>query len=350
MKIIDLRSDTVTLPTPAMREAMANADLGDDVYGEDPTVNRLEAMTAKLVGKEAALFTASGTMSNLLAIMTHCRRGDEVILGSESHTFLYEVGGASAVAGVQLRPIRNDERGMMDPNAIEDAIRTENIHFPPTALICIENTHNRCGGSVLTPEDMASISSLAHRYTIPVYLDGARIFNASVALGIDVKELTRYSDTMAFCISKGLGAPVGSLLCGPADFIERARKNRKMLGGGMRQVGVLAAAGIVALETMIPRLAEDHANAKRLALGLQGLPGLLVEPHKVQTNIVQMQVLKGDARELASRMAQRGVKVNWMGGDKIRLVTHCGVNAEDLDEAVDVIASLQRERASVSAG
>ncbi len=343
--VIDLRSDTVTLPTPAMREAMAKAEVGDDGYGEDPTTNKLEAIAAAMTGKEAALFTSSGTMSNLISIMTHCHRGDEVIVGSEAHVFFNEVASASGVAGVQLRTVANNWRGMMDPQAVEEAIRDDNIHFPKTSLIAIENTHNRCGGTVLSSEDMAAIAYVAARHEISVYLDGARIFNASVALGVDVKELTRHGDALAFCLSKGLSAPVGSLLCGTRDFIRKARKNRQMLGGGMRQAGVLAAAGIVALETMIGRLKDDHATAKRLVLGLQEVYGLGVEPERVQTNIVLVRVLHGDAREFAQHIAQAGVKANWIGGDNIRLVTHYGITPEHIDEAIDIIASVQSKKA-----
>jgi len=243
MKIIDLRSDTVTLPSPAMREAMYTAELGDDVLGEDPTVNELEALAAERMGKDAALFVASGTMGNLVSVLTHCQRGDEVIMGDKAHTFLYEVGAAAAFVGIQVHIVRNEPDGMLNPRLVEAAIRGDNIHFPPTTLVCLENTHNRCGGCALSPAQMDSICTLARDSGISVHLDGARIFNAAISLGVDVKELTKNVDSVMFCLSKGLSAPVGSLVAGSADFIRRARKNRKMVGGGMRQAGVLAAAG-----------------------------------------------------------------------------------------------------------
>ena len=264
--IIDLRSDTVTLPTPAMRQAMADAEVGDDVFGEDPTVNRLEERAAELLGKEAALFTASGTMSNLLAVLTHTQRGDEVLLGSEAHIFWSEVGGAATLVGVQPRTLPNRPDGTLDPTLVEAAIRRPDVHHPQTGLLCLENTHNRCGGGVMTVEETATLSEVAHDRGIPVHLDGARLFNAAVALERPAKDLTAPVDSVCFCLSKGLGAPVGSLLGGSREFVDRARKYRKMVGGGMRQAGVIAAAGLVALTTMIDRMAEDHANARRLAL------------------------------------------------------------------------------------
>ena len=281
MKIIDLRSDTVTHPTDAMRQAMFTAEVGDDVFGDDPTVNRLEAMAAQKMGKEAALFTASGTMSNLIAVLTHTQHGNEIILGSESHIFWYEVGGAAALGGVVMRTVPNDNNGQLALGDIEKAIRDKtNIHYPETTLLCLENTHNRCGGAVLTPEYTDSAVQLAHHHGLKVHLDGARIFNAAVALGVPVTELAGGADSVGFCLSKGLSAPIGSLLCGNKDFIDRARKRRKMLGGGMRQVGIIAAAGIVALETMIDRLAEDHANARKLAEGLRQINGITVTQEK----------------------------------------------------------------------
>ncbi len=265
MKVIDLRSDTVTHPTPEMRQAIFEAEVGDDVYREDPTVNRLETIAAKRMGKEAALFTTSGTQSNITAVLTHTRHGNEVILGNEAHIFWYEVGGAAALGGVVMRTLPNDSCGRLNPNDVEQAIRDKNIHYPETTLLCLENTHNRCGGAVLTPDYTNEICELAHAHGLKVHLDGARIFNAAIAIGVPACVLTENVDSVSFCLSKGLSAPVGSLLCGSNDFIERARKFRKMLGGGMRQAGIIAAAGIVAIETMVDRLAEDHANARRLA-------------------------------------------------------------------------------------
>lgn len=331
--IIDLRSDTVTLPTPAMRTAMAQAELGDDVYGEDPTVNRLQAMAAQLLGKEAALLTTSGTMSNLVAMLTLCQRGDEVILGSEAHILHYEVGGAAALGGLQLRPLPNDWRGMIDPDLIEKTIRGPNIHFPRTGLVCLENTHNRCGGGVLSEAESAAVAAVAHRHGIPVYLDGARIFNAAIALGVPAASLVREVDAVSFCLSKGLAAPVGSLLCGSADFIERARRFRKMVGGGMRQAGVIAAAGIVALETMIDRLAEDHETARLLAQAMAEMPGLQLDPSRVVTNIVIVDTPGFPAEALRQELHRRGVLVNATGPQRLRFVTHYGVTPADIAEA-----------------
>ncbi|HUW09855.1 MAG TPA: low-specificity L-threonine aldolase, partial [Anaerolineae bacterium] len=265
---IDLRSDTFTKPTPAMLAAMFRADVGDDVFGEDPTVNRLEAIAAERLGKEAAVFVASGTMGNLICLLAHCGRGDEVILGDQSHTYVYEQGGSSALGGIHPRPLPNQPDGTIDLDAMEGAIRGLNIHFPPTRLICLENTHNRCGGAVLTVDYMRSVGKLARDHEIALHLDGARLFNAAVALGVDVKELVADADSVTFCLSKGLAAPVGSVVCGSSDFVAQARRARKVVGGGWRQAGVIAAAGIVALEQMVDRLADDHANAKRLAEGL----------------------------------------------------------------------------------
>jgi len=345
MKIIDLRSDTVTLPTDEMRKAMYEAELGDDVWGEDPTTNRLEAMAAEWMGKEAALFTASGTMSNLIAVLTHTRPGDEIILGSEAHMFWYEVGGASALGGVVMRTVPNDEEGRLAPRLVEQAIRTRNIHFPPTTLLCLENTHNRCGGAALTPEYTAEIADLAHRNGLKVHLDGARIFNAAIYLNIPAKELAKPAESVCFCLSKGLSCPIGSLICGSKEFIERARKWRKMLGGGMRQVGVIAAAGIVALEKMIDRLAEDHANAAKLARGLAQIPGITIQPEKFKTNIVIFEspaIMSGP--EFIQEMNARGVKMSNRGGRVVRAVTHRMISSADIDEALKRIARLVREK------
>ena len=339
MKIIDLRSDTITHPTEAMRQAMFKAEVGDDVFGEDPTVNRLEIMAAQKMGKESALFTASGTMSNLLAVLTHTRHGNEIILGSEAHMFWYEVGGAAALGGVVMHTVNNENNGQLSLDYVAKAIRTENnIHYPETALICLENTHNRCGGAVLTPEYTSDVVRLAHSHGVPVHLDGARIFNAAIALGVPVLELTKNVDSISFCLSKGLSAPVGSLLCGSKDFIERARKFRKMIGGGMRQAGVLAAAGIVALETMIDRLVEDHANAKRLADGLARIQDLRLAQDTVQTNILMFDLSDSlDSIQFQSKLTARGVKIGNRGGRKFRAVTNRMVDASDIDEAVKIV-------------
>jgi threonine aldolase len=338
MEVIDLRSDTVTQPTEAMRRAIRDAELGDDVFEDDPTVKRLEEMAARLLGKEAALFMPSGTMANLVAVITHTRRGDEVIVGDESHILHYEVGGASALGGVLLRAVPNDRRGRLRAEDVAAVIRPEDIHFPRTALLCLENTHNRCGGTALSPNDLAPVVAVARRHGIPVHLDGARIFNAAVALGVPAAELARDADSVMFCLSKGLSAPVGSLLCGPRAFIARARRVRKMLGGGMRQVGAVAAAGIVALETMIDRLAEDHAHARYLAERLAELPGVEIDPAAVETNIVVFTLRAGTADELLPRLAQAGVLATNFGPRRIRLVTHYGIERRHIDAAVARLA------------
>jgi len=344
VKVIDLRSDTVTFPTDEMRRAMYEADLGDDVYGEDPTVNRLEQMTSEMLGKEAALFTTSGTMGNLLAILAQTRPGEEVIVGSEAHIFWYEVGGASALGGVMLRTVPNDSEGRMDLDSIERAIRSRDIHFPRTALLCLENTHNRCGGSVLTPDFTSSVVSLAHGHDFRVHLDGARIFNAAIALGVPASDLTRDVDSVCFCLSKGLSAPVGSMLCGTREFIESARKWRKMVGGGMRQAGVIAAAGIVALQTTVNRLSEDHANARRLARGLENIPGLSVPRVEVPSNIVMFEsALAASGADFIRRMDTRGVKFGYRGNNRYRAVTHRMVDSADIDEALDRIGQCTKE-------
>ena len=344
MKIIDLRSDTVTLPTEEMRRAACEADVGDDVFSEDPATNRLEELSADMMGKEAALFTASGTMSNLLAVLTHTHPGNEILLGSEAHMFWHEVGGASTLGSIVMRTVPNDQEGWIDPDAVKEAIRPENIHYPTSTLLCLENTHNRCGGAVLTPRYTSTISQLAHDHGLMVHLDGARIFNAAVALGVPADELARSADSVSFCLSKGLSAPVGSLLCGPRDFVERARKWRKMVGGGMRQVGVIAAAGIVALEKMVDRLAEDHANASRLAQGLARIPGIGIHPESVQTNIVVFESPTATpGAEFVQRMDAKGIKLLPRGGQKIRAVTHRMISAEDIDETLNHIELLVKE-------
>ena len=332
-RIIDLRSDTVTHPTPAMREAMAQAVVGDDVFGEDPTVQRLEAMAAELMGKDAALFVASGTMGNLTCLLAHCQRGDEAIVGSEAHVLHYEVGGAAGLGGIQLRPVPNDARGLLDIEAVEATMRGQNIHFPRTALVCLENTHNRCGGGVITPEETAEVVELARRYGAAVHLDGARIFNAAVALGVPAAQLAVEVDSVTFCLSKGLAAPVGSLVCGSGDFVARARKARKMLGGGMRQVGVIAAAGIIALETMIDRLAEDHEHARLLAQGLAQVSGVRIDATSVQTNIVVLNVDDGAAFQ--RRLQELGVLTTAFGPSRVRMVTHYGIMRQDIEEALE---------------
>jgi len=335
---IDLRSDTVTTPTEAMRRAMAAAEVGDDVYQEDPTVRRLEEMAAEKMGKEAGLFVPSGTMGNAVAVMTHTRRGDEVILEAESHIYYYEVAGIAVLSGALPRTVPG-VRGAITPELLESALRGPNIHYPPTTLLCMENTHNRAGGAVIPLETMRATSDLAHRRGLGVHLDGARIFNAAIALGVPAAVIAATADSVMFCLSKGLGAPVGSVLTGTRAFIERARKNRKMLGGGMRQAGVIAAAGIVALETMVDRLQEDHENARYLAENLAEIPGLAVDPGTVQTNMVMCDVVKPglSAEELSRRLRERQVLVNANGPSRLRFVTHKDVSRADIARALEII-------------
>ena len=340
-RTIDLRSDTVTHPTDEMRRAMFEAEVGDDVYGEDPTVNALEKLGAELMQKEAALFTASGTMSNLLSVLAQTRHGDEIIVGSEAHIFWYEVGGASALGGVMVHTLPNTPDGRIPLDAIEGAIRGKNIHFPPSTLLCLENTHNRCGGAVLDAAYTSAAAGIAHWHGLRVHIDGARIFNAAIALGVPVHELVKDADSVGFCLSKGLSAPVGSVLCGDREFIERARKFRKMVGGGMRQAGILAAAGLVALRHT-DRLAEDHRNARRLADGLRRIPGLTVAENVV-TNIVLFDLepnINSDA--FVKEVYNRGVKLSPRGGQQYRAVTHRMVTESDIDEALARIESCLR--------
>ncbi|MDD5590712.1 MAG: GntG family PLP-dependent aldolase [Dehalococcoidales bacterium] len=341
MNTIDLRSDTLTLPTREMMQAIAETKLGDDVYGEDPAVNDLEVLSAKMMGKESALFTASGTMSNLIAVTTHTHPGNEIILGDESHIFWYEVGGVSAVGGVVMHTLPNSETGELDADMVSETIRPKNIHYPDTALICLENTHNRCGGIFLTQEYTKSICDIAHSYGIRVHLDGARIFNAAIAQNIPVSKLAGDADSVCFCLSKGLSAPVGSLLCGNQEFIGAARKRRKMLGGGMRQAGIIAAAGTVALQTTVNRLAEDHDNARQLALGLSSIPGISINPEMVQTNIVLFETPEAvPAAEFVKRMEERQVRLLCFGQRLVRAVTHRMVSSHDIAEALNRIEFL----------
>ncbi len=343
MKVIDLRSDTITHPTPEMRKAIFEADVGDDVYGEDPTVNRLEAIAAEIMGKEAALFTTSGTQSNLIAVLTHTKHGDEIIVGDEAHMLWYELGSAAALGGVTIRTLPNDSCGRFSLDDIDRTIRDKDIHYPETTLLCLENTHNRCGGTVLTPDYTDEVCDLARTRGLKVYLDGARIFNAAVALGVPACRLTQNVDSVGLCLSKGLSAPVGSLLCGNKDFIERARKFRKMLGGGMRQVGIIAAAGIVALETMVNRLAEDHANATRLAKGLSNIEGITLAQDEIATNIVMFDLSPElSSAEFSEGLETGGVKVGFRDGGPFRAVTHCMVSSSDIDEALARIEAVCR--------
>ncbi|MDT8901034.1 GntG family PLP-dependent aldolase [Anaeroselena agilis] len=343
MRTVDLRSDTVTMPTEEMRQAMFRAEVGDDVYREDPTVMALEELGAAMMGKEAGLFLTSGTMGNQVAAMAHTKKSDEIICEMESHIYYYEVAGLACLAGAQVRPVIGD-RGVMTAAAIRGAIRPIDIHAPETALICVENTHNRAGGTCYPLGELAAIRRLADEFHIPVHMDGARIFNAAVAQGVAVAEIAQHADTVQFCLSKGLAAPVGSLLVGTRPYIEKARRFRKMLGGGMRQAGIVAAAGIVALKTMVDRLAEDHTNARLLGEAIAA-SGYVIDMSTVQTNIVIFSTdgLKTDAPAFVAMLKDRGIKANAFGERRVRMVTHFGVDRADIDYTVDVLAKLKQE-------
>ncbi|MCP4540506.1 MAG: low-specificity L-threonine aldolase [Chloroflexi bacterium] len=340
MKIIDLRSDTVTHPTPEMREAMYRAEVGDDVFGDDPTVNRLEEMTAERLGKKAALFVASGTMGNLVALLTHCGRGDEAIVGNRSHMYLYEQGGMAALGGVTPWSLPNQPDGTLKLEDIEGAIRGDNVHFPRTRLICLENTHNMCDGIPLTLEYMTQVAQLAHDHGLQIHLDGARVFNAAAALGVNVRDVVREVDSVMFCLSKGLCAPVGSLLCGDADFIAEARRARKVVGGGMRQAGILAAAGIIALEQIADRMDEDHRRAKQLAKGLAEIPGVEVSP--TISNILYFGLtdeVSKTQEDIVEALAGQGVRVLGRIDGRIRAVTHYWISDEDIQTTIEAVQS-----------
>ncbi len=346
MTAIDLRSDTVTQPTEEMRRAMAAAEVGDDVFGEDPSINELQERSAALLGKEAGLLTSSGTMSNLIATLAWGSHGDEIIMGDQAHMFWNEGAGQAALAGVQTRLVPNDEQGRINADDVAAAIRPPgNLHFPRTSMVCLENTHNRCSGGALTPADTKAVCDTAHAAGVPVHLDGARIFNAAVALEVPAAELTRDVDDLSFCLSKSLSCPVGSVLVGSQDFIAQAKRWRKMLGGGMRQAGVLAAAGLVALDTMVDRLAEDHQNARRLAQGLANIDGLSVDPERIQTNIVFFEVDEnlGTAAQLIAALERHGVKVSYPGKQSIRMVTHRHITPADIEEALSRTSAAVRE-------
>ena len=340
---IDLRSDTVTLPSPKMREAMSRAELGDDVYGEDPTINRLQDLAAEVMGKEAAIFVPSGTMGNLIAILTHAGRGQAIIVGNQSHIYHYEAGGASVLGGSPMNVVPNMKNGMLDLEVLKATIADESdAHVAATALICIENTHNRCGGAVLSKEQVDAISELAHMQSVRIHMDGARVFNAAAALNIPVSSLAKSVDSLMFCLSKGLSAPVGSMLVGNKEFIRQAHRARKLLGGGMRQAGVLAAAGIVALEEMVDRLSEDHENAKLLAQGLADFPQIEIDPERVVTNILYFTLRDEQQQELTAsqivlfvaRAREQGVLLGHVGGGSIRAVTHYGIERQHIPTAL----------------
>ncbi|HJR81317.1 MAG TPA: low-specificity L-threonine aldolase [Anaerolineales bacterium] len=342
MEYIDLRSDTVTKPTPEMREAMAEADVGDDVYGDDPTVNRLQEIAAEMLGKEDALFVASGTMGNLLALLVHCQRGDEVIVGNQSHIYLNEAGGMAALGGVQPCPVPNQPDGTLAFEDILTSIRTEDVHHPITRLVCLENTQNICGGVPLTLAYTRQVGELAHQNNLALHIDGARIFNAAIAQDVPVNDLVAPADSVMFCLSKGLAAPIGSMLVGSRRFIARARHLRKMLGGGMRQVGVVAAAGIISLEKMVNRLSDDHARAKKLANGLRQVKGVLVDKDSPYTNMVYLNLADHvgiDSRRVSEKMRELGFLVDAENARRFRLVTHYWID----DSAIERTISAFRE-------
>ncbi|MFT3895486.1 MAG: low-specificity L-threonine aldolase [Anaerolineales bacterium] len=337
MELVDLRSDTVTKPTPEMREAMAEAEVGDDVFGDDPTVNRLQEVAAEMLGKESSLFVPSGTMGNLLALLVHCQRGDEVIVGDKSHIYLNEAGGMAALGGIHPCPVPNQADGTLALDDIFASIRSEDVHHPITRLICIENTQNICGGVPLTVDYTRQVAELARKNNLSLHIDGARIFNSAVAQNVSVKELVEPADSVMFCLSKGLAAPVGSMLVGSKKFIARARHLRKMLGGGMRQVGVLAAAGLISLEKMTKRLGEDHARAKKLADGLRQIKGVEVDAGSPSTNMVYLNLADGvkvNSAQVAERAKQLGVLLDAENARRFRLVTHYWIDDAGVEKTI----------------
>jgi len=347
MKIVDLRSDTVTQPTPEMRVVMAAADVGDDVYGEDPTINLLQEMAAIRLGKQAGLFIPSGTMGNLIAVLAHCDRGDEAIMGTLGHTFLFEAGGISALGGVFPHTIPNQADGTLKLEDIQAAIRPEDVHQPVSKLVILENTQNRCGGVILSPEYTRQAGELAHGRGLALHIDGARIFNAAVGLGVPVTDLTDPAESITFCLSKGLCAPVGSVLVGSKEFIQKAHRIRKQLGGGMRQAGILAAAGIYALEQMVERLADDHRRAKMLAQGLSDLPGIQVEIKNPPSNMVFLRIsddLKILTPALAEKIRAFGVKVGVSGPRRFRLVTHYWIDDESVAQTIQAFQQVMKDQ------
>jgi threonine aldolase len=341
--VIDLRSDTVTHPTPAMRRAMAEAEVGDDVYGEDPTVNRLEALAAGMMGKEAAVFVASGTMANVAAMMSHVQRGDEVILGARSHMYLDEQGAIAALGQAQAVPILENPDGTLPLEAMEAAIRDDDPHYPITRLICIENTHNACGGQPLSVEYTQAVGALAKKHGLKLHIDGARFFNAAVALNASPAALAGPADSVSFCLSKGLCSPVGSLVCGDREFIARARRARKVLGGAMRQAGIIAAAGVVALTSMVERLANDHEDAQQLAQGLAKIPGIVLDPAQVRTNMVYFDLAPDaplNAPELTARLKERNILVGPTGPRRLRAVLHYWISPVQVDQTIEAVSEI----------
>ncbi len=345
MKAIDLRSDTVTQPTQSMRNAMHTATVGDDVLQEDPTIIKLEKQSAALLQKEAALFVPSGTMGNLISFLVHCPRGTEAILGDKSHTFIYEAGGISAFGGIHSHQLSNNEDGTIDINLIKNAFRKENVHFPRTSLISLENTHNMCNGSPIPPEYFSEVSAIAKENNVKLHVDGARIFNASVALNMDVHQLVKDVDSITFCLSKGLASPVGSVLCGSEKFIFEARRIRKALGGGMRQGGIVAAAGLVSINEMVLQLNTDHNHAKILADGIDKIDGLFVDAEKVKSNIIYFgvnpKVLTG--QKLVKKMAESNIQFFEVQPNRFRLVTHRGISETDVNFVIDRLETIVSE-------
>jgi threonine aldolase len=344
MEFVDLRSDTVTKPTPEMREAMAEAEVGDDVYRDDPTVNRLEELAAEMLGKEAAVFVPSGTMGNLMALLVHCQRGDEVIVGDKSHIFLNEAGGMSALGGIQPRALPNQKDGTLSLEAIRSSIRdSEDVHQPTTRLICLENTQNICGGIPLSVEYTHQVADVARENDLFLHMDGARIFNAAVAQNVNVKELVAPADSVMFCLSKGLASPIGSMLVGTKKFIARSRHIRKMVGGGMRQAGIVAAAGIISLQMMTKRLGEDHVRAKKLAEGLKQVEGLVLEADLPSTNMIYFNLadhIPFDERTICEKMSEFGVLMDWASSRRIRLVTHYAVDDRAVEKTVNAFRTV----------
>jgi threonine aldolase len=342
MQPVDLRSDTMTRPTAAMRKAMAEAEVGDDVFSEDPTVNRLEEIAAERLGKEAAVLVASGTMGNLVSQLAHCGRGEEIILGNHAHSFFFEQGGSAAVGGIHPRTVPNQPDGKLALEDILAAIRDDNIHFPRTRLIVLENTHNLCNGYPLDTEYMEAVGQIARDHGLKIHVDGARFFNAAVALGIDPAQLAVRADSVSFCLSKGLAAPVGSMVCGSREFVNEARRARKLVGGGMRQAGVLAAAGIVALTEMVDRLADDHANANKLAEGLANTPGIAIDPDQIKSNIVFFDLKGNDitAQQFVAQLETEGVRMLPVGPQRLRAVTHYHITSEDIEHTLHTFSKI----------
>lgn len=350
--MIDLRSDTVSKPSEEMRKAMASAPVGDDVYGEDPTVNRLETMAAEMLQKEAAVFVSSGTMGNMASVLSHCGRGDEMILGDTAHIYMSEQGGTSALGGVHPRPIPTEPDGTLDLDLVQSSIRPDDEHYPRTRLLAIENTHNRAGGRCLPVEYMDAAGDVAHKNGLRLHVDGARLWNAAVALNVPPARLLQEADSASLCLSKGLGAPVGSIVVGDSEFVRRARRMRKILGGGTRQAGIIAAAGIVAITEMVERLADDHANARKLAQGLAELDGISVDPELIETDIVYFELCREDMtpEQLSAGLRESGVLLNPAFGKFLRAVTNVGVSSDDIDRVLDAFALVLNTDAKIEVG